>query len=304
MKRETPPNHTSEFSWIPKNLSEAKVAIWGIGLMGGSLAMTLHGKTASLFGIDADGQVCHQAEDLGIFDRISTHPSDLLPLANVVILSAPLGILPTLLEELPELHPGSAVVMDIGSTKTNIMTMMEQLPDRFTPLGGHPMCGKEVRTLSRACTDLYQGASFALLPLPRTPLSAKRLALQLVEAVGSHPIWLDPLQHDRWVAAISHLPYLVANCLSGVTPLEAAPLVGPGFKSTNRLAGESIEMMIQILMNNRDNILSNLKNYHHRLELIEKNLECRDFEALRILFEEGAARRSAIMDSFEKGGNP
>ena len=104
MKRETPPNHTSEFSWIPKNLSEAKVAIWGIGLMGGSLAMTLHGKTTSLFGIDADAQVCHLAQDLGIFDRISTHPSDLLPLANVVILSAPLGILPTLLEELPELQ--------------------------------------------------------------------------------------------------------------------------------------------------------------------------------------------------------
>jgi len=287
-------------SWIPEDLSRCKVAVWGIGLMGGSLAMALHGKTAALLGIDPDRAVCLQAEEMHLFDRVSINPAKLLPEADLILLCAPLGLIPTLLKQIPLVHPGHAVVMDIGSTKNNILSVMEELPERFIPIGGHPMCGKEVRTLANACNDLYQGGSFALLPLLRTTLAASRLAVQLVKAVGAHPVWLDPLEHDRWASVISALPYLVANCLSGVTPLEAAPLVGPGYKSTTRLAGESIEM--HILANNRENVLKDIKQFGIRLELIENALEKNDNEGLRSLFEEGAARRSDIMDAFQKGG--
>jgi len=292
----------SEHSWVPETLAQMTVAIWGIGLMGGSLAMALRGKTAALFGIDPDEKVCHEASDMQLFNRVSTNPAELLPKANLIILCAPLGLIPALLKQIPLDHPGNAVVMDISSTKNNILPIMEELPERFIPIGGHPMCGKEVRSLSNAATDLYQGGSFALLPLTRTTPAASAIALQLVEAVGAHPVWLNPLEHDRWASAISALPYLVANCLSGVTPLEAAPLVGPGYKSTTRIAGESIDMMHYILSNNRENVLADLKHFHHRLALIEKALEKNDFEGLQTLFEEGAARRAAIIDSFQKGG--
>ena len=164
------------------------------------------------------------------------------------------------------------------------------------------MCGKEVRTLSNACVDLYRGASFALLPLSRTPQAAARLALHLVEAIGAHPIWLDPALHDRWVASISHLPYLAAIGLSAVTPLEAAPLVGPGYKSTTRLAGESIEMMIDILTNNRENVLVIFKEFQQRMHLLEEALQAADFKTLESLFEEGAIQRDAILEVFIKGG--
>lgn len=296
------PSLDSEASWIPETLAQTTVAIWGIGLMGGSLAMALRGKTNALFGIDPDEKVCQQALDMQLFNRVSTNPAELLPKANLIVLCAPLGLIPALLKQIPLDHPGRAVVMDIGSTKNNILPVMEELPERFVPIGGHPMCGKEVRSFSNAAADLYQGGSFALLPLTRTTQAASHLALQLVEAVGAHPVWLDPLEHDRWASAISALPYLVANCLSGVTPLEAAPLVGPGYKSTTRIAGESFDMMHYILSNNRENVLIDLKHFQARLALIETALENNDFEALCILFEEAAARRAAIMDSFQKGG--
>jgi prephenate dehydrogenase len=292
----------SEQIWLPETLAQSTVAIWGIGLMGGSLAMALRGKTSALFGIDPDEKVCQQAMDMQLFNRVSTNPAELLPKANLIILCAPLGLIPALLKQIPLDHPGNAMVMDIGSTKNNILPIMEELPERFIPIGGHPMCGKEVRSLSNASADLYQGGSFALLALPRTIKAASSLALQLVKTVGADPVWLDPLEHDRWASAISALPYLVANCLSGVTPLEAAPLVGPGYKSTTRLAGESIDMMHYILSNNRGNVLADLKNFHLRLKLIENALEKNDFEALSVLFEEGASRRAAIMDSFQNGG--
>lgn len=292
----------SDSSWIPESLSETRVAIWGIGLMGGSLALALHGKTAALFGIDADQQVCHQATEMRLFDQVGTNPAEILPGADLIVLCAPLGLIPALIRQIPLLHPGHAVVMDMGSTKNNILLVMDELPDRFIALGGHPMCGKEVRSLSNACSDLYQGGSFALLPLSRTTPPALRLAVQLVKAAGAHPVLLEPSEHDRWASAISALPFLAANCLSAVTPLEAAPLVGPGYKSTTRLAGESIEMMMHILINNHQNVLADLKLFHARLERIEKALENEDYEGLRSLFEEGALRRSAIMDAFLQGG--
>ena len=297
-----PLSPSSDISWIPASLSNATVAIWGIGLMGGSLAMALRGKTASLLGIDPDKATCSRAEEMNIFDETASDPSKIISKADLVILCAPLGKLPDVLQELPKVHSGHAVVMDIGSTKNNLLPLMEQLPERFAPIGGHPMCGKEVRTLSNACVDLYRGGSFALLPLPRTPQAAARLALQLVEAVGAHPIWLDPTLHDRWVASISHLPYLVAIALSAVTPLEAAPLVGPGYKSTTRLAGESIEMMIDILTNNRENVLAILKNYRQRMGMLEEALEAADFDKLETLFQEGDVQRDAILEVFLKGG--
>lgn len=297
--------HTSEmdFEWIPATLAECSVAIVGVGLMGGSLAMALKGKTAALYGVDPDEKICLQAQNLDLFDRIDSRAESVLPSANFIILCAPLGSLPALLQSLPALHPGHAVVMDIGSTKNNILPLMDALPDRFAPLGGHPMCGREVNSLANASSDLYEGGSFALLPLKRTPQQALNLALQLVKAIGAHPAWVNPLHHDRWVASISHLPYLVANCLSAVTPLEAAPLVGPGFKSTTRLAAESIEMMNHILVNNRENVLPVLAAYRRRLEEMEIALEKGDFKTLNELFAEGAAQRAAIMDAFQEGGS-
>ncbi len=302
MKTEAINDSLTETSWVPKKLSDARVAIWGIGLMGGSLAMALRGKTAALYGIDPDAGVKEAAEKLGIFTQVSPDATELIPKADLLLLCCPLGSIPRSIRSLESLHPGHAVVLDIGSTKTEIMQVMQELPERFAPIGGHPMCGKEVRTLAEATSDLYQGASFALLPLQRTPQAAARLVLQLVEAVGAVPIWLDPVLHDRWVASISHLPFLVSNCLAGVTPLEAAPLVGPGFKSTTRLAVESIDMIISTLQNNRDNVLTSLRQYQERLQQIGNHLAASDFEGLKALFEEGAEQRVAIMDSFHQGG--
>jgi prephenate dehydrogenase len=295
-------SNVSDFAWIPASLSDARVAIWGIGLMGGSLAMSLQGKTAALYGIDPDEQVCRQAVGLKLFNRVNTQPAEILPQADLVILCAPLSLIPSLLKQLPKIHPGHAVVLDIGSTKNNILPLMVELPERFIPIGGHPMCGKEVRSLANACTDLYEGGSFALLRLSRTLPAVSKLVEALVRAVGAHPVWMDASEHDRWASVISALPFLAANCLSAVTPVEAAPLVGPGYKSTTRLAGESVDMMLHAVINNRENVLNDVRSFQSRLALIEKALETSDFERLRTLFEEGAARRSAVMEAFLQGG--
>lgn len=150
------------------------------------------------------------------------------------------------------------------------------------------MCGKEKTSLINADPRLYQGAVFALVPLPRTSRRARSLALELVTALGSQPLWLDPIEHDRWVAATSHLPYLLANALTLAVPGAALPLVGPGFISTSRLAGSYTPMMLDVLQTNRQNILEVLHEFRVRLDEFELCLEHGDFEKLRALLQNSA----------------
>ena len=267
-----------------------RVVLWGLGLMGGSLAMALKGKCAGVDGIDSDPETVALARESGIIERGSTLPEQILPGADLIILAAPVRVILAQLADLPHLHPGPAVVMDLGSTKQAIMAAMESLPERFDPLGGHPMTGKEKSSLRNAEAAIYQGAPFALTALPRTSLRARQLGEALVIAIGARPLWMDAGQHDRWVAATSHLPYLLSSALARCTPEEAAPLVGPGFRSASRLAGSSTRMMSDILATNRENVREAIARFRVELDHYDALLEAGAWDEMAALMEEGVRR--------------
>lgn len=275
-------------------LARSRVAILGLGLMGGSLALSLKGKCCELLGADPHLPTLALARQWELVDTLSSDPGEILPRADMVILAAPVRVILTLLDELPTLHPGSAIVLDLGSTKMEITAAMQRLPQRFDPLGGHPMCGKESSSLLNAEANLYQGASFAFTPLNRTSSKALALADAIAHTVGARPVLLDPETHDRWVAATSHIPFLISNLLAYVTPSEAGPLVGPGFRSATRLAVTPTSVMRDILMTNRENILSGLGQFHQQLEALEAILASGDEAALVERLERGADRQRAL----------
>ncbi len=275
-------------------LFSSRVAIAGLGLMGGSLALALRGRCQALLAVDPDPKARALARRRHIVDQISSDPAEILPKADLIILAAPVGAILEMIASLPALHPGSPIVLDIGSTKTQICAAMEALPSRFDPLGGHPMCGKENLTLIHAEASLYQGATFAFTPLERTSAQAREVATQLARAVGARPLWLDPLTHDRYTAATSHLPYLLASALALATPEETTPLIGPGFQSTSRLAATPASMMSDVLQSNRENILGALRDFRGQLDLLEQNLESEDCQALRELLTRSADQQKAL----------
>lgn len=277
------------------SLSNCRVAILGLGLMGGSLALRLRGQCQELLGCDPDPATLALARQWDLVDRITDQPGDILPSTDLVILAAPVRAILTLLDDLPALHPGHAVVLDLGSTKIQIVQRMLALPVRFDPLGGHPMCGKERGGLANADPDLYQSAPFAFTPVPRTSKRARDLAVQLAQLVGANPLWLEAETHDRWVAATSHVPYLAANALAAVTPLDARPLVGPGFRSTTRLAPSNWTMMCDTLETNRPNILAGLKRFRLQIEELESLLTSGDLQALEQLTVQGVRNYEALI---------
>lgn len=281
-------------------LSPLRVAILGLGLMGGSLALALRGKCAALWGIDPDPQTVALAQAQGVVERASSRPEDLLPQAELVILAAPVKAILQLLQQLPGLHPGQAVVMDLGSTKSRIVAAMQALPERFDPIGGHPMCGKERGSLAYAEASLYRGAPFALVALERTSRRAEALAETLALEIGALPLWLDAQVHDRWAGATSHLPYLTANALAAITPFEAAPLAGPGLQSTTRLAATPRRMMLDILATNRENVLAGLQRLQVRLAGLEARLQADDWAGLEEMLEDGAVRYEMLREHLNR----
>ena len=278
-------------------LADCRVGIIGLGLMGGSLALALQDACRSISGYDVDPGTIAQALDRGIIQR----PIDLRPdgvggdEVDVLILAAPVSAILDWIERAPAVFSGEFHLIDLGSTKTQIVERMHALPDRISPLGGPPMCGKETSGLSVADGDLYRGCLFAFTPLERTQPATLNLAQELTETLHAQSLLLDPQQHDRAVAAISHVPYLIATSLvDAVAQLAddtAWTLAASGFRDTTRLAASDVTMLLDILKSNRAEVLSALGNAQSSLEETIELIEREDWTQLRSKLEAVRAKR-------------
>jgi prephenate dehydrogenase len=258
---------------IPEHLADTQLAILGLGLMGGSLAMALRPHCQSLAVYDPDAQTRALARQMAVADRVENDAPSAVRNANLIILAAPVSGILDLIMELASIDSPGSIVLDIGSTKRDVCRQLSHLPDHYDPIGGHPMTGKTASGLANADTTIFKQAVFSLTPLERTSMGAKNLAVELVQALGSIAVWLDADQHDRLVAATSHLPYLLAIALALTTPLEAQVMTGPGFRSATRLAGSSIQMMQDVLLTNRDNIIRQIDKFTPQLGKLRMLLE-------------------------------
>jgi prephenate dehydrogenase len=277
------------------NLKESKIAIVGLGLMGGSMALALKGHCSSLMGIDPDSSALSLALRQNIVDLADSDPAKLLPDADLVILAAPVPAILTLLEHLPAYTPNPCIVLDLGSTKRAIVEKMESLPERFDPIGGHPICGKEKLTIANAERTLYYAAPFILTPLERTTPRAQSAADQILSVLGANRIVIDPAEHDRILANTSHLPFLISSALALATPDKCAALIGPGFRSTSRLAGTPSSMMMGVLQTNRENILAALEAIQDELALITSALAENDFTVLESTLDAACEKYNALI---------
>jgi len=270
-----------------KELSNAQVAIVGLGLMGGSLAGALRGQCRAVVGVARRPESVESALARGLIDRGTTDVPDGVREADVVVLATPVRVIMRQLHEIAPLLPEGCLLMDLGSTKAQIAAEMARLPDHVQPLGGHPMCGKEKSGIEVADPALYQGCTFILTPLPRTSEEALALGRALAEAAGADPLVLEPKRQDFLVATISHLPYLLACALvataDATTSADPAvwEIVAGGYRDTSRVAGSDVSMMTDILLTNREEVLKALETYAAQLRRLTRLVEDADEEKMR-----------------------
>jgi prephenate dehydrogenase len=272
---------------MTEQLQGAQVTILGMGLMGGSLAGALRGRCRLVVGVSRRVETLEAALALGLIDQGTTDTAQAVGQADIVVLATPVRtILHQLGEIAPLLKPG-CLLMDLGSTKTQIVARMEQLPDHIQPLGGHPMCGKELSGIEAADPALYEGRTFILSPLPRTSQAALALGCELAEAAGAHALVLEPERQDFLVGTVSHLPYLLACAListaDATTSADPAAweIVAGGFRDTSRVAGSDVTMMLDILTTNRKEVLKAIDMYQEQLRSLAVLLENGNEEQLR-----------------------
>ena len=263
------------------NLKDANIALIGLGLMGGSLALSLKERCRRLSAYDPHSPTLELARRQEIVHLADGDPAKVLANTDLVMLACPVPAIVDWLARLPEYIQHPCIVLDIGSSKRTIVGALETLPANFDPIGGHPICGRERLSLENAERFLYREAPFVLTPLERTSENARSAALQIVEALGANPIWLDADAHDRILAATSHLPYLLSSALSLATPDDCAPLVGPGFRSTSRLAGTPSSMMLGVLQSNADNVLASIASFRQSLDVLEDALQVKNKDKLQ-----------------------
>ncbi len=268
-------------------LEQAQVAIVGLGLMGGSLAAALRGRCRAVVGVARRQETVEEALLRGMIDWGTAELSDGVRQADLVVLATPVRVILQQLPEVARLVPQGCLLMDLGSTKAEILAKMADLPGHVEVLGGHPMCGKESSGIEAADPSLYRGRTFILSPLPRTGKRALALGSELVRAIGARPLVLEAERQDLLVATVSHLPYLLACALvataDATTSADPAAweIVAGGFRDTSRVAGSDVTMMMDILTTNRSNVLKAVAVFQGQLEQLAAGLESGDEDALR-----------------------
>jgi len=246
-----------------KRLCE-RLAIVGLGLIGGSVGMALRRAevVGEITGIDTDPNTREDAVRMGAVHRATGDLAAGVRQAEVVVIATPVGQIPLVLQAMADhLAPGT-LVTDVGSSKGSVfLAASETLPPGVVFIGGHPMAGSERGGIAAADPYLFENAFYVLTPTPEQEehFLTRRL-LELVKATGARPVFMDPWEHDRVVAAVSHLPHMVASALVNTLAQVASSevyfsLAAGGFRDTTRIAGGDPFLWRDIFVSNKERVL-------------------------------------------------
>jgi prephenate dehydrogenase len=285
-----------------------KVAILGCGLMGCSMAAALRarGLAHRFVGFDRDAGVSARALGLGLIDAAAPDPGQAVRQADLVVLATPVGSMPDLFARIAaELGP-AALVTDLGSTKADVMAAArDALGPAFARfVAAHPIAGGERPGPEGAGPNLFEGCAVVITAANETRADALARIEELWRRCGARVARMDPGDHDRLLASVSHLPHVLAFAL--VAQIAAEPdaqrkleFAGPGFRDFTRIAASSPVMWRDIVLANREALGGELRRYVALLQQVEQAVAAGDAKTLQDLFELASRTRRAI----DRGGH-
>ena len=284
------------------------LAVVGLGLMGGSLALALRDCAERITGVDPNPESRQFAFDNKIVDVATDDLKAGVNDADTVILCAPVQMIVSMLRQrIGSYLRSNTLLIDIGSTKQDICAAMAELPIGVQAVGGHPMTGKEVNGVQASESTLFQGRPFVLCPTRRTTPATRLRALSLVDALGAVPFEMEAHRHDRLVAAISHLPYLLSSALVATVAKEGQvdptvwELAAGGFRDMSRLAGQDVQMMGDILSTNTQAVATLLALFRVQLAMLEAMLVSQDDQQVADFLKPAREARVNWYQKYENG---
>ena len=274
------------------------VAIFGVGLIGGSFALALRkaGFSGRILGVSSPATL-QSALNLRVIDE-GAPAREAAQAADLIYLSQPILRILEILPDLNDWVQPQALITDAGSTKSTIVAKARSVISRCQFLGGHPMAGREQRGVEAAEASLFEGRPYVLTPQSQSELETTnaRELMDWIGRIGSFLVVLDPQEHDRTVAYTSHLPQLASTALAALLNGREEPqsrVFGPALVDSTRLALSSFDVWGDILATNRAPIEEALRAYIAHLEEFRQSL---DSPAMRDQFERGAHLAGQIRD--------
>ena len=261
-----------------------KIGIIGLGLMGGSLGITLktHFPDYEFIGLDHNQTHCTQALELGLVDTIADSMESIKK-CDVIILSIPVDGIIAVLQTLTDVSPHCTII-DLGSTKAKIVASVP-LVIRQNFVAAHPMTGTEKFGPTAAIAQLYQDKVTVLCDFEKSGEHQQKVTLKLFKTIGMKLVFMGATEHDRHAAFISHMPHALSYALANAVMTQEDPrsiiaLAGGGFRDMSRIAKSSPSMWEDIFRQNKTNLLIAIEHFNTELQKCQKMVEDEEWEAL------------------------
>ncbi len=281
-----------------------RLAVIGVGLIGGSLARVLRekGEVGEIIGIGRGETNLQKAVELGVVDRYSTDPEAGVEGADMVFLATPVRTIAGIVGRIASSLAPGCIVTDGGSVKEEIVTQCQRLmpPGTFF-VGGHPIAGTEHAGVEASFSTLYQGRRCIVTPSSTTDEKSLEKVVRMWQIAGSDVVLMDAVKHDRVVAAISHLPHMVAyalvNAVGGYDRFDESILTysAGGFRDFTRIASSDPEMWRDIALMNRSSLLEMMDFFSGYLSELRGMVDRGDGAALEEFFARSKQQRDAIL---------
>jgi prephenate dehydrogenase len=275
-----------------------RLSIIGVGLLGGSIGMAVRSvlSDCQIIGYGHRKETLERAVQIGAIDHGTSDLKQAVEGAEMVILCTPVGVLGEMLKGMSDFLTQGAVVTDVGSTKASIVeTAGRTLPAGVQFVGSHPMAGSEKRGVEFARADLFQNALCITTPTDGTAPAALEQVEEFWRMLGMRTCRMNPADHDRALAEVSHLPHALAAALVTMQSPEAMELAGKGFLDTTRIAGGDGGLWRDIFLDNAPNLRAALSRLRGQLEAFERLLEPGKADELRRWLDEAAGKRQAVL---------
>ena len=278
-----------------------RLAIIGLGLMGGSLGLALkaRGFAGRVAGYTRSAERRQTALNRGAVDEVFDSPQAAVRGADVVVYCTPILAIPPLVREtLGDLKPG-AILTDVGSTKEDLvreLTGAAQVAGAVF-VGSHPIAGSEKQSIDAARPGLYEGATVVITPVGSEPDGAVAAVESLWKGTGALVYRMSPGDHDRMLARTSHLPHVAAALLVAAVSrggVAVSEFCGSGFRDTTRVAEGAPEIWMDILATNRAAVADELRALRAEIDLFIAGLDHSDLPALQRVLEEARQARRRI----------
>jgi prephenate dehydrogenase len=285
--------------WLTMNPLNS-VVIYGVGLIGGSVGMALRkrGLVEEVIGVGRSRASLDRAVELGALDRGCLELEEAVASADLVLVATPVDQIVSHIAQIRESCPDTCLVTDAGSTKSRIVQQVEQEGTtsgaKGCYIGSHPLAGSEQSGVEAASADLFSGRSVILTPLPTSPMDQLQVLQKFWEGLGARVGCMSPEEHDEALAQTSHLPHTIASALAASTPDEWLTLTATGWRDTTRIASGDVGLWVEILMQNRDDVLVALERFKKELTDLEHALSDSDKSRLSQLLTTGKQRRDSV----------